>query len=523
MLIFFVSSLEKISADLMMASATSLEDANRLANLALAALRKRRADLLEVRQKCGRLAQVESRRQCFVSVQRQVRTLRKERQLIDALRACNTKAGDMGRLVHCVTETRRRHKLLAPDGMPRSEAEASTLVSSVQKVVAAVSSHSDLAEEEAEEAVRQVKERLERIASHWSLCQTLDTPEMRNACRHKLIAMRDEVKRERELVYRLERCGELFAFENKARERCAQLVGKQILRLVRGQATTARPETVLDTTQPPVVNEAPENLEDLKLTEHQAKLAIEDRIASLHNAMKGCGEKNMPCKIRLHKLLARARDELEVLPERFEPRKQCLIKRKKFQLREFRLRALEHARMYQLHRKAAQCETRRCLRRWENLEWRLNVLLSRRRAARHREWKRIRCFFVLPFRAVAPEQKNYGTLAGLHFRVHELYNRLRRCKTRVCEDNLEALVSIMQGQITRVTRYLQEKDFVDRIRRHRSRARQNRKFTQLYRRALDCPTLDCRRETRFSLDKLQRELDEEERNYARPEIDHHVA
>jgi hypothetical protein len=260
---FLLDSLEKISADLMMASATSLEDANRLANLALAAVRKRRAVLLEKRERCGRMGTVDARRQCFVSVQRQVRALRQERQLIDALRACNTKAGDMGRLVQCVTETRRRHKLLAPDGMPRSEAEASTLLSSVQKVVGAVSSQSDLAEEEAEEAVRQVKERLERIASHWSLCQTLDTPEMRNACRHKLIAMRDEVREERKLVYRLERCGEVFAFENKARERCAQLVGKQLLALVRGQATTTRPETVLDTTQPPVVNESPENLEDL--------------------------------------------------------------------------------------------------------------------------------------------------------------------------------------------------------------------------------------------------------------------
>jgi hypothetical protein len=112
--------------------------------------------------------------------------------------------------------------------------------------------------------------------------------------------------------------------------------------------------TVSDATVPPVVNEAPDNLEDLKQTEHHARVAIQDRISSLESAIRTCGESDMKCKIRLHRLLARARDELDVLDDRFEPRKQCLTKRKKFQMREFRLRSLEHARMFQLHSKVSK-------------------------------------------------------------------------------------------------------------------------------------------------------------------------
>ncbi len=278
-----------------------------------------------------------------------------------------------------------------------------------------------------------------------------------------------------------------------------------------------------DATVPPVVNEVPDSLEDLKASEHHARVAIQDRIADIKSAMQSCEASDMPCKIRLHKLLARARDELEVLDDRFEPRRQCLVKRKAFQLREFRLRSMEHARMFQLHSKAGRCETRACLRRWERLELRLDLLMGARRAERMQEWRKIRCYFVLPFEAVAPVSKSFSSLSGLHFKLHELYEQADKCKTRECGEATQFLVAVLKHQIERLSRYLQEKDFESRIRRQRSRARQNRKFVQLYRRALGCKDLDCRVETRDQLVDLQADLDEEERKFDSLDIDHEVA
>jgi hypothetical protein len=171
----------------------------------------------------------------------------------------------------------------------------------------------------------------------------------------------------------------------------------------------------------------------------------------------------------------------------------------------------------------------------------MDILLAKRRAVRMREWKSIRCYFVLPFSAVAPDSKtykpfswfffftlicvcfSYATLAGLHYRLHELYHTSQRCKSGSCNEASEFLVGVMKHQIKRLTRYLRQKDFVSRIRRQRSRARQNRQFSQLYRRALGCKSIECRRDTRDALVTLQTDLDEEERTFDIPKIDHHVS
>jgi hypothetical protein len=134
---------------------------------------------------------------------------------------------------------RLRHSLLSPDGVPKPVApEKQRLVASIEKAVSSISSNAENAEEETEEAISLVRKSLETIASHWSMCKTLATPTARIACRRGVITMRDEVKEERRLIKKLERCGEIYAFEDSARNRCTHLAGKQLLDLVRRKATT---------------------------------------------------------------------------------------------------------------------------------------------------------------------------------------------------------------------------------------------------------------------------------------------
>ncbi len=213
---FFFKRLQSISSDLVI---SSLSHANLLANSAVRLLNQRRSALVERREQCGRVATLPDRRSCFNQVFKLLKQIRRERDLINAMSKCNSVTGDMSKLVQCVTEMRLRHSLLSPDGVPKpapGTVGKQQLVASIEKAVDSVSSNSDLAEEEAEEAIAMIRKRLETIASHWSMCKSLATPTMRISCRRNVVQMREENNKERALLRRLERCGEIYAFgENK--------------------------------------------------------------------------------------------------------------------------------------------------------------------------------------------------------------------------------------------------------------------------------------------------------------------
>jgi hypothetical protein len=361
------------------------------------------------------------------------------------------------------------------------------------------------------QAVAQIREKLESLAGQYSMCRSLKTLEARVGCRQGLKKLKDENLKERQLLARLDRCGELFAFDDASRERCSKMVGKKIFALVNHQTTVSAKTVAKETSKPLVKDKAPASIPSLKRDEKRAKEVAKDRIAAIHSALREC--KDVPCKEKLHKSLKLAQNERDAIKERFAYRLDCLEKRAAFQKKEFEIRAREHTRMMQLHESAAKCETKKCLRRHENKERAMDRLLGKRRAARHAEWKKIRCFYVLPYAAVAPETKTYKTLAALHYKVHLLYQQINSCKDSDCREDLKFSLSLYKSQIKSLQRYLGEKSFKNRIRRHKNRFRLHRAYAMLYRRALDCPSKECQLKAKEQIASLQKVLNAEARDF----------
>ena len=498
--------LKQIASSLL---ATNLTDANKLANAAVDALRKRRSALRGKRGKCHRKLSLQKRRVCFIHLQDEYKKLRDEKNLLGDLRKCNSFAeGNIAKLVSCVNEVKERHELMTPEGIPNKPKEVLGKPK-LTAIIKAVSGDDALAEREVEEAIQQVRERLESLAGQWSMCKGLGNKLARVGCRQALHKIREENSKERKLLYMLERCGEVYAFEKKARDRCAHLIGRKIFQLVaeKDHHATSTLAVVSNTTKPPVKDVAPSNLDQAEHEKKDAETQIKNRIETILSAMDQC--KTLECKLKLHKLLTRARDELNVLGVRYKPREECLKQRAEFQKREFEIRAREHARMYSLHRRASKCEDRHCMDKWQKLELALDAVLGKRRAERHAEWLKIKCYYVLPYELVAPESKTYKTMSQLQMKLHTLYATLSNCakEDKRCVTDTKFEITLFRGMARRLTSYLNEKSFTNAKRRHKSRARMHRSFSALYRRALDCDRTSCRKNARVMLAHLQSQLE----------------
>lgn len=492
----------------------NLAGANNLGNDALLAMITRRKALLKLKNKCKFRPTFADRRACYSVVQEEFALIRREMRALDSLRRCNTQhAGNLTTLIECVSNVTSTLQDTAPEGAsPNANRELSKIVTAT---VHAVAADSDMVEQETEKAISTVRERLETIAGQVSLCKTLPTLEARKGCRQGVATMLKENEQERKLLRRLERCGEIYAFERHERTRCAELVGQQILNLIqhKNATTTAKPNiTVTAHTPDPVKNPAPGSLRELRKVREQARVTIENRILALRAVIRSCA--NDACRATNGAMLRRAKTELRVLNERFELRRDCLNRRAEFKRRELGMRALEHARMFRLHKKASKCETPACLRLVEREERVLDVTLLRRREARQKDWMRIRCAFVLPFSAVAPETHNYATLSGFHYQIQKLYDALVKCTTDECREDTKESIVVLKRLAERLRRHIAEETFTNKLRRHRARARLHKRLTKLYYLSLKCKSKSCRKESQRRLAAIERTLDADSRDFA---------
>lgn len=498
------SSLQGVVKDILR---SDFKDANAVASVAVTALSKRRKALLKEKKKCKELHGFENRRVCYGKVQDLEDSIKEEGKMLFRLRRCDAKySDDTAKMIECVQDLREQLMgLLSHSSLTES-------VGSINQAVEAVEDNDRVADDDVEGAISMVRKRLKAIISRKILCKALTQAGPRQKC---LLAVKKLVQRnehERDLLAKLEKCSEIYAFEDEERRHCASVIGRKILLLINNRRQylrmkrerltkqkMAKESSVSFHTWKPETD-SPDSLRRLNIMERKDRLRLRDKISVLREQLRNC--ESLKCRKSALEAIRTARRFLKAVHDRYEPRRKCLIRRRKFRDREFTLRAHEHSTYSKLHELAWRCKNQDCLDRIDKAEHKLDAKLKERRDRRREEWKNIRCMVVLPFSAVAPEE-SYDELASLNFSLHHLYKQLKKCSSSECRTETRVEINRVEKLVKHMSRHLSRVSFQRRVAQHKRQARFDRAFARLYRKSLTCGDRSCRRMYQEKLEHLQ--------------------
>lgn len=384
------------------------------------------------------------------------------------------------------------------------------IVNAVRVAVEAADKAPATAVEAGERAVKELQARSARLRARITECRRRPRSERRGCVR----TARREInlnRRERRLVRRLERCAQRFRKNEARRVNCVARVTRVLMRILRPLNKT----------------EAPDTIDELNTVEKTVQARLRARLARLRRALKSCRRNgDRRCVRRVTRRIRSVTREELTTDRRFSPRRACLRRRRVLRRREFRLRAVEHNRLYRLHLAASRCQTMKCARRLVRRQRSLEKRFRQARASRKAEWNRLRCPVVLPTTTTttvttkaaattttAPKKTASPTrrdglnqrIAALHLKLNKLYLDLDGCSDDACRKSLRRRIR----QINRRLRSLWDRRS-RRLRlfraRHVRRARLHRMLERLYEQYGRCRNSACRRRVRRALARVKRSL-----------------
>jgi len=514
---------------------------------AIAALRQRIASLRQQRDGCRNLSGLINRSRCRRAARRGLRRVRREALYLARIERClNRFPSDASRRQTCIAPQReallsflipgriptschvRDFRCLAVQRRARRARRATTVANTsvpttptklpaavVQAVRTAVSAANTGANatNAGEAAIAALRARVEAVNRQVQACRALSRRKRRTCLRN----MRNELRRnrrERRLVKRLERCARRFRDNEARRTNCVARVVRVLMQMV----------------NPLSPSQAPASIPALENQERSARTTLRRRIRSLRGDLRRCSSRD--CRDRVKNAILVARVELQTIDARFAPRRICMMQRRRIRNVEMRTRALEHLRLYRIHRRAARCTTRKCAKRLEKRQHQMERHMSARRAERLAAWNKLRCPVVLPtttpisttLTSAAPTTVASTTVAAattkpkarpgsglnarraeLHLRLNRLYLEVDNCADNNCKARIRSQITSIKAELRALSRERRRWLRQDR-RRHLRRARLHRRLNVLYNRAANCASRSCRIRTRALLRKYKRAL-----------------
>lgn len=486
-------------------------------------------------------------RKCRKNIRSERRKLRMEARLLARIERCVARFQDGILRARCIAKFRPR--LLALLGGATSTTTTSSkpdlstpfpevVVARVANVVDAAANGTPIEAITSEQAIASLRRRVSSISASYAKCKELNGAQKRE-CRRVLDENRSVNRRERKLVHRLDKCAHRFRTNEARRKNCVARVARKLMPLV----------------HPIPAARVPGSVEAIKTVEETQASDLNARLEQLRRDLANCD--TTMCRDQVRNAILTVRVELHSMDKRFSPRRECLRKRREVRSTEFRARALEHMRLYRLHRRAARCDTRRCAAHFTVLQHEMEASIRSARSVRLALWNSLRCPLVgettteisttLTTETITESTTVAATDAStsatdaatstdstttveststeaprtpspanarraeLHLRLNQLYLSLDNCADKACKKAIRKDISAVKKELKTISQSRKRLLLRERS-RHLRRARLHRRLSRVYKRYASCRSHACRVKYSTVLAKFQEALERLNRN-----------